>query len=243
MDAIPFQLSSSRSLVEMLLRRNARKLKETEDATPLRQRPPAFTIAVSREAGTRAVDIAHELGARLNWPVFDRELVERIAEDLGLRAELLEAVDEKQVSWIEETVASFIGGPVVSGAAYVRHLASTVLALGVHGECVIVGRGCPNLAGGDHAPRAVDSPLKRPRQVIGQRLGISFDKAQRRVQEIDKERVQFVENCFHKHPLDPHNYDLILNASRFGVAGCVQVIFEAFERLRANVEVPANAGA
>jgi hypothetical protein len=181
MDAIPFQVGSPHSLVRALLRRNAQGLKEAADATPVRQPLPAFTIAFSREAGTRAVDIAHELGVRLNWPVFDRELVGRIADDLGLRAELLEEVDEKQVSWIEETVATFGGGPVVSGAGYAKHLASTVLALGAHGECIIVGRGSAQILPAATTLRVrLIAPLKDRAQVIGQRLGISFEKAQRR---------------------------------------------------------------
>ena len=81
MEPIPFQITSPRSRVEALLRRKARKPEELESLTPVRQQPPSFTIALSREAGTQAGEIAHELGMKLNWPVFDRELVERIAED------------------------------------------------------------------------------------------------------------------------------------------------------------------
>ena len=76
------------------------------------------------------------------------------------------------------------------------------------------------------------SPLKERAKVIGQRLGLDSDKAQRRTQEIDKERTQFVEGCFHKNSTDPHNYDLVLDSTRFGVVGSAQVILEAFERLR-----------
>jgi hypothetical protein len=243
MDAIPFQVGSPHSLVRALLRRNAQGLKEAADATPVRQPLPAFTIAFSREAGTRAVDIAHELGVRLNWPVFDRELVGRIADDLGLRAELLEEVDEKQVSWIEETVATFGGGPVVSGAGYAKHLASTVLALGAHGECIIVGRGSAQILPAATTLRVrLIAPLKDRAQVIGQRLGISFEKAQRRAQEIDKERAQFVENAFHKDPRDPRNYDLMLDSARFGVVGSAKVIFEALGQLRSNTPEAVNAG-
>ena len=32
-------------------------------------------------------------------------------------------------------------GPLASGERLIHHLVKTVLALGVHGECVIVGRG------------------------------------------------------------------------------------------------------
>ncbi len=109
MQPIPYQIGSLHALVREFLRRNAQRSKTAPDLAPLRQAPPAFAIALSREAGTRAGDIAREIGARLAWPVFDRELIERVADDLGLRSSLLEAVDEKQISWIQESVESFRG--------------------------------------------------------------------------------------------------------------------------------------
>ena len=43
----------------------------------------AFTIAVSRQVGARGSSVAREIGARLGWPVYDRELLEQI-ESIGL---------------------------------------------------------------------------------------------------------------------------------------------------------------
>jgi hypothetical protein len=50
--------------------------------------PLAFTIAISREAGANGSALGRLLGERLGWPVYDYELVERIANDMGLRSEL-----------------------------------------------------------------------------------------------------------------------------------------------------------
>src|SRR6516164_4473380 len=64
----------------------------------------ALTIAISREAGTRGAAIATEVGKKLEWHVYDHELLERIAQDMGLQASLLESVDERQKGWLRETV-------------------------------------------------------------------------------------------------------------------------------------------
>ena len=53
----------------------------------------AFTIALAREAGASATQVAGEVAKRLNWPVYDQLLLERIAQEMGLRTQLLESVD------------------------------------------------------------------------------------------------------------------------------------------------------
>src|SRR4051794_5712812 len=63
--------------------------------TPL---PTRFTIALTRESGANGPLVARAIGKRLGWPVYDRELLERVAEEMGLRADLLESVDEKRKS-------------------------------------------------------------------------------------------------------------------------------------------------
>lgn len=241
MESIPYQLGSPHSLVQELLRRNAQRLKSAE-AAPLQPPLPAFTIAVSRESGTRAVEISRAIAAKLGWHVFDRELVERVAEDLGLRSSLLDAVDEKRTNWIQETLES-LRGPLaaVSGAGYVRHLVTTLLSLAAHGECVIVGRG-----GAQVLPAATTlrvrmiAPMPYRAAVLSEQLGVGRDEAVRRAKQIDAERSQFVEQHFHKNPVDAHDYDLVLNVARFGIDEAAIAVIAALEALRSTP--PAEPG-
>ncbi len=101
-----------------------------------------FTIAVSRETGTYGAAVAREVANRLGWPVYDRELLQRIADDMGVRHQLIESVDERQVGWLSECLAKGVFAvPAVNQVAYARQLVETLLSLATHGECVIVGRG------------------------------------------------------------------------------------------------------
>src|SRR5262249_15936755 len=106
----------------------------------------AFTIALSREAATLGTSVPHELRKRRGWHVYDHEILEGIADEMGIRRVLLESIDERQQSWLLESVEAFLAAPrkiesepLVTESAYVRHLVEIVLALGIHGECVIVG--------------------------------------------------------------------------------------------------------
>ena len=102
-----------------------------------RSTPHPFTIALSREAGTRGTSIARETGKRLGWIIYDHELVERIAQDMGVRASLLNSVDEMGMSWFLDAFEASMPSrvkekwdSVVSASDYAHHLIKTVLALG-----------------------------------------------------------------------------------------------------------------
>src|SRR5262249_4367975 len=71
----------------------------------------AFTIALAREAGTRGTAVAQEVGKRLGWQVYDHQLLERIAQEMHVRAALLESVDERQQSWLLEAAEAFLAAP------------------------------------------------------------------------------------------------------------------------------------
>ncbi len=70
-------------------------------------KPLPFTIALSRETGTGGTLIGRELGDKLGWVVYDDQLLERIAQDMGLRTHLLKSVDERRHSWLLETAETF----------------------------------------------------------------------------------------------------------------------------------------
>ena len=61
---------------------------------------PAITVAISRQRGALGSQIGAEAGQRLGWPVYDRELLDMIAERAVLRTELLESIDEHDRPWL-----------------------------------------------------------------------------------------------------------------------------------------------
>ena len=189
--------------------------------------------------------MACEVGARLGWPVYDHELLERIAREMGLRVRLLESVDERRQSWLRECIEAFASAPVegryVSEGAFVRHLVETVLSLGAHGECVIVGRGAAQLLAPQTTLRVRLVGARADRiAAVSRHFGLTPKEAERRVQEIEQERVRFVRDHFQKDPADLANYDLILNSSRWSVAECAELIIQALHALQ--VWTPAVTG-
>jgi cytidylate kinase len=56
---------------------------------------------------------------------------------------VIENVDERHVSWLQECVESFAAVSAVREGKYARRLIETVLSLAMRGRCVFVGRGAP----------------------------------------------------------------------------------------------------
>lgn len=225
---------SSRALADAIVHANSyRRSHEEARLTP---ESPALTIALSRLVGADGTSIATEIGNRLGWPVYDHALLERIAQEMKLRTQLLESVDERQTHWLTESIEALSQSPGISTNAYVRHLVQTILSLATHGSCIIVGRGSTYIL-----PPATTLRVRviadREHRVVGlsRERGISRAEADAQLDTIDRERIAFIKNHFLKDPREPQNYDLVLNSSCFTFAECADIIIEALNQRQARI--------
>ena len=229
--------TSSERMAEVVTRARRRWMQQqmpepAEAVAPLA--PRAFTIAISREAGANGSAAGRLLGERLGWPVYDYELVERIAGDMGLRSELLENVDEKRMSWLQEFAESFSSQSSVTESAYVHHLVETLLTLALHGECIIVGRGANVVLPPETTLRVrLVAPLSGRIATVRKRRNLSFEEGQRWVEKTDRGRSAFIKDHFHKAADDPYLHDLVLNTSRFALEECAEIIIDVLHRMEA----------
>lgn len=198
--------------------------------SPDKAMPHGLTIALSREAGTPGTTVARELGTRLHWPVYDHELVEQIARQMGVPEYLLDDVDEHHKSWLLQCLEAF-GSAAVSECAYTRRLRETIVSLAARGQCVIVGRGAPCLLPPQTTLRvrligALDDRIAR---TCLQR-NLSRDAAAQWIAATDRERSDFVRTHFFADAADERNYDLVVNTSQWPVPRCVDLIIDALSK-------------
>jgi cytidylate kinase len=226
---------SARALAESIVHANS--YRQSHEEARLTPESPALTIALSRQVGAGGTSIATEIGNRLGWPVYDHALLERIAAEMHLRTQLLESVDERHIPWLTDTLHSFSQSPSISTSSYVRHLIQTILSLGAHGSCIIVGRGSPYILPPATTLR-VYIVADREHRVLGlsRERGISRAEADAQLDRIDRERIAFIKDHFLKDQRDPQNYDVVLNSSCFSYAECADLIIEALHRLEARIK-------
>jgi cytidylate kinase len=222
-----------------LLERQAEALERAERHRETRRRPaevPApvldWAVALSREAGTPGTSVAREVGDRLGWAVYDHELLERIAQEMGLRTALLEGIDERRQSWLTECLEALAAEKQVTETGYVHRLTEVLFSLALHGRCVIVGRGAPHVLPARTTLRVRLVGDKNDRiAAAAQRFCRTPQEAARWVDKTDRDRSEFVQDHFNRDPTDPRNYDLVLNTSRWSVAECADFIVLALHHL------------
>ena len=190
--------------------------------------PEGFTIAISREAGIDAGAYAHAIGEQLGWPVWDHELLELIAMRLGSNVNELESLDERHISWIQESMEVFLLLHAVNQHTFVRHLHEVMEDLAALGNCIIVGRGAPHILPPKTTLRVrLVAPLEQRAAAFQKQMGIAdAGRAARELEKIDRERVRFVSEHFRKDSVDPAAYDVVLNISHFSQTDCARLVLD-----------------
>lgn len=198
------------------------------DAEPSGDRLDRFTIALSREVGTPEQEVAREVGERLGWPVYNREVPARIAEELHMPITTVADIDERRQSWLLECLESLGSRCELSEGRYFRHLITVIHSLAAHGRCVIVGRGAAFILPARSTLR-VRLVGDREHRISSIARDLHADRwtATRRMDEINRERSRFLRDHFHIDPAQPDHYDLVLNTSRWSASECADVILRA----------------
>jgi cytidylate kinase len=199
------------------------------------QKKTGYTIALSREEGVPVHQLAHELGQTLGWQVYDHELIQLIAKEMGVDVRLLERIDERNVAWLEEAFNSLMEIPAVSAGGFVTALRKTVDRLARMGHCIIVGRGAPHVLPVETTLRVRLIANRRDRIVAVARCKhISHEAAARHIDEVEEQRDRFIRTHFFIDPRDPQNYDLVLNVSHLTIAASVDLLAAALRSYQAS---------
>jgi cytidylate kinase len=205
---------------------------EGEVGVPAR---PTFTISISRDAGSGGITVAHEIGRRLGWPVFDQELMEKLAGELNVDVSYVKDYDEHRGSWLVDTIKAFsTSSHSVSEVSYFHRLVKILQALGLRGECIIVGRGSSFILPQETTLRVRIVASHNDRiAYMAHEQNLTNTEAAHYVDTRDHDRHKFIKDHFHKEPDNPLNYDLIINRSRFTIDETAELIIDALQRMQA----------
>jgi cytidylate kinase len=201
-----------------------RKKKREEAPSP---RKAELAIAISRLPGCSSREIAREIADRRKFDLFDKEIMQKVAENSHLSAALLGTLDERTLSWAEELVAALTMPEI---EVFFRQLSKVLLALAYHGNAVILGRGAGFLIPHDKCLRVMlVAPLEARIENIARKYKLSSEEAKRRVLQVDSERRGYVRKYFHADMLDPTSFDIVLNTADLSIGGASAAIHAAWE--------------
>ncbi len=228
---IPSSHPSLAKLVERQMRNWELARTQRPQAPPEQRAAVEEFVCVSRMTGLAEGEVITELGVRLGWPVFDREILNAMAGDDGLRRRVYDAMDHRDLSWWEETLRPLVHGKATRND-YFRRLCETLLSLARTGSCVFVGRGADLILPADQGYRV---RLVASREGCVERFaaeqGLERQAAAEQMARLERDRSEFVQHHFGVAEDDPKRYDLAVNLERFGARQAVDLILEG-QRLR-----------
>lgn len=198
--------------------------------------PP--TICFSREVGTGAREAADLLSERTGYRVVDKELLEHIAGKAKLSEKTVALFDERYPGKINEFLALAFGEKSFIQSDYTKHLFSSVVSIAGFGPTIFVGRGVHLLLPRDRVlgVRLISSRVYRIKR-LAEALNIEEEKAENKLDQIDRQRRDFYRKVYGKKDVTPHEFDILINCDYiYEPQWAVEIIVRAF-RLKFGVEI------
>ena len=189
-------------------------------------------ITISREAGSGGNILAKRLSDQLEFDLFYQEFIHNMAESARLSVRLIETLDEKGASVLEEWISSIVDKRHLWPDRYLQHLMKIIGTIGKHGQAVIVGRGANFVLPPEKRLSVrVIAPLEMRLRNVSQKFSVSVDEARPRVLKTDSDRKAFIKKYFNDDIRHPLNYDLIINTGTLSIADAVNSVSGTLSQL------------
>ncbi|MDF9392895.1 MULTISPECIES: cytidylate kinase-like family protein [Methylococcus] len=200
-----------------------------------RKRAEPLVITLSRDFGAGGEALAAELARFLDLPIYDKEILDRVAQKTRIDKIHLEHHDEDSAERISDLLYNLAFGTAATRHDYRRALIDVVTEL-AKSDCIIVGRGAHLILAGRKVFRL---RVVGSRPVCGERiaaeLGIAQAEAERLVFETNNKRHKSVQTLFSDLYDDCSleraiNFDLVLNTDHLPPAHAMPVILLAVQQ-------------
>ena len=192
-------------------------------------------ITIGRQFGSGGREIGYMVAEKLGIKLYDKEMLQRAAQDSGICEELFETHDEKPSNSFLYSLVMDTYSMGYSGSTYndmpINHkifLAQfdAIKKIASEGPCILVGRcadyaleGNPNLLSVFiHAD--MDARIKR----IAKKYDLTDSKAKDLITKTNKKRASYYNYYTDKRWGDADSYDICLDSSVLGLEGTAEAI-------------------
>ena len=197
-------------------------------------------ITIGRQFGSGGREIGYMVADKLGIKLYDKEMLQRAAQDSGICEELFESHDEKPSNSVLYSLVMDTYSMGYSGSTYndmpINHkifLAQfdAIKKIANEGPCILVGRcadyaleGYPNLLSVFiHAD--LDARIKR----IAKKYDLTDAKAKDLIIKTNKKRASYYNYYTDKRWGDADSYDVCLDSSVLGLEGTAEAIIKLIE--------------
>ncbi len=192
-------------------------------------------VTINRQFGSGGREVGKRLADELECAYYDKELLDKLAEETGLSADFIERFDETTTRNYGFTFArafvTYVPTPMEQLQIEQHKLLKSIAP---KGDSVIIGR-CANYILSEYNPFRVfiyssdmDFRVKRCFDKVSDDHGkLSASDMEKKIVSIDKERKKYYEYQTGQKWLDMTNYNLCIDSSMVGVKNAVQIILNA----------------
>ncbi|MFY9779025.1 MAG: cytidylate kinase-like family protein [Candidatus Baltobacteraceae bacterium] len=198
-------------------------------------------VTISREYGAAGLGVADGVARALEYELLADELPKAVAARLGTTPEEVAAraisrapFPERMLGGLGAGTAEILSGPASPAPdefdeSVRREIERAIRETAARGDVVILGRNAAAVLGPRPDLVRVFLTAERAWRIerIVETFGIPRARAGAEVDRVDAKRRSFTRERYKAVWGDPHFYDLIVDTSRFGVEGAVEIVTAA----------------
>ena len=197
-------------------------------------------ITISRAFGSGGRTIGREVAKRLNIPFYDKELVEKVAEESGFHADFIEEAGEYAPvtnSFLFNIAVSPNPMAMMNTMSMADQLficqTNVIRKLADEGPCVIVGRCADYILRNreDCLHVFIHADMEHRAERIVRLYGETKQSPEKRLAEKDSKRRVYYKHYTNRNWGEAQNYHLSLNSGLIGVDNCVDIIVDVANQL------------
>lgn len=196
-------------------------------------------ITISRQFGSGGREIGKKLAEALGIPFYDKELIEMAAKESGIDEELFED-EEYRTSrgfYLLGAIGFTLGSPITSISEMSLNdrlflvQSETIENIAEKGPCVIVGRCADYVLQEKHSTINIfiHASMKDRKERAIHSYEVDERNIEASISKIDKRRANYYNYYTDRKWGAAENYDIVLNSSKFGIDGCVDIIKSILE--------------
>jgi cytidylate kinase len=214
--------------IKQFVGNQVKKWERMYSQTDRQAEPRLPTITLSMEPGSGGSILAQKIADRLDFDLFNREIVEAIAKSSEIRETVIASLEKDRLSGMEDFIASLVKDYYIHPDLYLEHLLKVINTIARHGRAVIVGRGANFILPAPEifAVRVI-APLEIRIRNVALNYKVAEEEAKRRVIRRESRRKAFVRHSFNADISDPLHYDMIINTAKMNIDAAVEAVIAA----------------
>ena len=204
-------------------------------------------VTIGREYGSGGRQIGKKISSMLGIPFYDKELLNRAAQESGIDQDVFDNMDEKRVTSLLFSIVRGIekrgssprkpdAGILTMNERLYLIQKQVLKNIAMEGSCVIMGRCSDVILKND--PNAVHFFIKAPMDykiyLLKEIEGLEPKAAEKMIKEIDKERMGYHKYYTGEKWGQSENYNYIMDSSLLGVEGTARIMCEIIETIAKN---------